>query len=197
MGPLIPNEILDANWNFLIALIVGIGFGFILERAGFSSSRKLAGVFYGYDFVVLRVFFTAAITAAIGLYYFRYFEWIDLTNIYINPLYMTSIIIGGIIMGLGFIIGGFCPGTSVCAAVIGKIDAMVFIGGIFIGIFFYGETYELLWKETHMDKFMGMPLVYDSLSISYGLFILGLTIMALIAFYVTSLIEKKVKSIDY
>ena len=197
MGPLIPNEILDTNWNFLIALIVGIGFGYILERAGFSSSRKLAGVFYGYDFVVLRVFFTAAITAAIGLYYFRYFEWIDLDSVYINPLYMTSIIIGGVIMGLGFIIGGFCPGTSVCAAVIGKIDAMVFLGGIFIGIFFFGETYEWLWKETHMDKFMGTPLVYDSLNISYGLFILGLTIMALIAFYVTAKIVKKVKPVDY
>lgn len=197
MGPLIPNEILDTNWNFLIALIVGIGFGYILERAGFSSSRKLAGVFYGYDFVVLRVFFTAAITAAIGLYYFHYFEWIDLSGVYINPLYLTSILIGGAIMGLGFIIGGFCPGTSVCAAAIGKIDAMVFLGGIFIGIFFYGETYEWLWKEIHMDKFLGTPLVYDSLNISYGLFILGLTIMALVTFYVTAKIVKKVKPVDY
>ncbi len=197
MGPLIPNEIIDANWNFLIALIVGIGFGFVLERAGFSSSRKLAGVFYGYDFVVLRVFFTAAITAAIGLYYFNYFEWIDLSIVYINPLYLTSTIIGGVIMGLGFIIGGFCPGTSVCAAMIGKIDAMVFLGGIFIGILFYGETFTWLWKEIYLDKFMGSPLVYDSLSISYGLFILGLAIMALIAFYVTAKIEKKVKPVDY
>jgi hypothetical protein len=197
MGPLIPNEIIDTNWNFLIALIVGIGFGYILERAGFSSSRKLAGVFYGYDFVVLRVFFTAAITAAIGLYYLNYFEWIDVSGIYINPLYLTSIIIGGVIMGLGFVIGGFCPGTAVCASVIGKIDAMVFLGGIFIGIFFFGETYSWLWKETHIDNFMGAPLVYDSLNISYGLFILGLTIMALIAFFITSKIEKKVKPVDY
>lgn len=197
MGPLIPNEIIDVNWNFLIALIVGIGFGFILERAGFSSSRKLAGVFYGYDFVVLRVFFTAAITAAIGLYYFSYFEWIDLSMIYINPLYLKSNLIGGIIMGLGFIIGGFCPGTSVCAAMIGKIDGMVFIGGIFIGIFFFGETYELLWKEAHMDAFMGAPLVFDSLSISYGLFILGLTAAALLAFFVTAKIVKKVKPVEY
>jgi hypothetical protein len=197
MGPLIPNEIIDTNWNFLIALLVGIGFGFILERAGFSSSRKLAGVFYGYDFVVLRVFFTGAITAAIGLYYFRYFEWIDLSMVYINPLYLTSALVGGVIMGLGFIIGGFCPGTSICAAVIGKIDAMVFIGGIFIGIFFYAETYEWLWKEIHMDAYLGAPLVYDDLGITYGLFILGLVIMALIAFYVTAKIVKKVKPVDY
>ncbi len=197
MGPLIPNEIIDVNWNFLIALIVGIGFGFILERAGFSSSRKLAGVFYGYDFVVLRVFFTAAVTAAIGLYYFSYFEWIDLSIIYINPLYLKSNLIGGAIMGLGFIIGGFCPGTGVCAAMIGKIDAMVFLGGIFIGIFIFGETYELLWQKIHMDTFLGAPLVFDSLGITSGLFILGLTAAALLAFYVTAKIVKKVKPVDY
>lgn len=197
MGPLIPNEIIDINWNFLIALIIGIGFGFILERAGFSSSRKLAGVFYGYDFVVLQVFFTAAVTAAIGLYYFSYFEWMDLSLIYINPLYLKSNLIGGVIMGLGFIIGGFCPGTGVCAAMIGKIDAMVFLGGIFIGIFIFGETYELLWKEIHMDTFMGAPLVFDSLGITSGLFILGFSAAALLAFFVTAKIVKMVKPVDY
>lgn len=197
MGPLIPNEIIDTNWNFLIALLVGIGFGFILERAGFSTSRKLVGVFYGYDFVVFRVFFTAAITALIGLYYFQYFEWIDLTRVYINPLFLTSTIIGGVIMGLGFIIGGFCPGTSVCAAAIGKIDAMVFIGGIFIGIFIYGESFELLWKDIYMAKNLGTPLVHDSLNVHYGWFILGLTIIALIAFYITAKLVKKIKPVNY
>jgi hypothetical protein len=117
--------------------------------------------------------------------------------IYINPLYLKSNLIGGAIMGLGFIIGGFCPGTGVCAAMIGKIDAMVFLGGIFIGIFIFGETYEFLWQEIHMDTFMGTPLVFDSLGISSALFILGLTAAALIAFFITAKIVKKVKPVDY
>ena len=49
--------------DLLIALLIGIGFGFSLEQAGFSSSRKLAGMFYGYDTTVIKVFFTAAIVA--------------------------------------------------------------------------------------------------------------------------------------
>jgi hypothetical protein len=135
MGPLIPQEVIGEGWNFFIAFAVGIGFGFVLEQAGFSSSRKLAGVFYGYDAVVLKVFFTAAVTGMLGLLYFSLFGWIDLSMIWVNPTYLWSAIIGGIIMGAGFIIGGFCPGTSVCAAAIGKIDAMVFVGGIFFGNF--------------------------------------------------------------
>jgi hypothetical protein len=110
MGPLVTNEIISESTNLLLAFVIGIGFGFVLEASGFSSSRKLAGVFYGYDTVVLKVFFTAAITAMIGLLFFDLFGWIDLETVYVNPTYLTSAIIGGIIMGAGFIIGGYCPG---------------------------------------------------------------------------------------
>ncbi len=65
MGPFVPDLISD-QLNLVVALFLGIGFGFVLEQAGFSSSRRLAGVFYGYDFTVLRVFFTAAVTAMSG-----------------------------------------------------------------------------------------------------------------------------------
>ncbi|NQV14442.1 sulfurtransferase, partial [bacterium] len=88
MGPLVPQEIISADWNLLVAFVIGIGFGFVLEQAGFSSSRKLAGVFYGYDTVVLKVFFTGAITAMLGLLFFSLFGWIDLNLIYVNPTFL-------------------------------------------------------------------------------------------------------------
>jgi hypothetical protein len=55
MGPLVVNGIISENTNLFLAFLIGIGFGFVLEQCGFSSSRKLAGVFYGYDTVVLKV----------------------------------------------------------------------------------------------------------------------------------------------
>ncbi len=111
MGPLIVNDIITQNTNFFLAFLIGIGFGFVLESSGFSSSRKLAGMFYGYDTVVLKVFFTAAVVAMVGLLFMSLFNWIDLDMVYVNPTYLWSTIIGGIIMGAGFITGGFCPGT--------------------------------------------------------------------------------------
>ena len=83
MGPLIPNGIITGDWDFVIALLLGIVFGFILEASGFSSSRNITGVFYGYNFVVLRVFFTAVIVAMVGFLYFDYFGWLDLDKIFI------------------------------------------------------------------------------------------------------------------
>jgi len=130
MGPLIPLEIITGQWDFVIALLIGGAFGFILEASGFSSSRNIVGVFYGYNFVVLRVFFTAMIVAMVGYLYFSYLGWIDMNLVFVLPTYLNSMLLGGFLMGLGFVIGGFCPGTSYTAASIGKIDGIVFAGGV-------------------------------------------------------------------
>ena len=196
IGPLIPQGIIGAEWSNVSGLVLGMGFGYVLESSGFSSSRKLAGVFYGYDFVVLKVFFTAAITAMVGLLYFSYLRWIDFNMIYINPAFLTSAIIGGIIMGLGFIMGGFCPGTSFCGAAIGKIDAMIFTLGMFVGIILFSEAFPLLEKIYYGGP-MGNSLVNEVLGISQGLFALILIVVAIGAFIVATIVEKRVKKVDY
>ena len=196
MGPLSVNELISANTNLFLAFIIGIGFGFVLEQSGFSSSRKLAGVFYGYDTVVLKVFFTAAITAMLGLLFFSLFGWVDLNLVYVNPTYLTSAIIGGIIMGAGFIIGGYCPGTSFCGASIGKIDAFVFIGGLFLGVLIFGLGYNI-WNGMYMAKFLGSPKISQTLGLSDGVFAFILIIVALGMFRVAEWAEKKFPREDY
>ena len=196
MGPLTDIGVLNSNWELLIALIIGIGFGFILEAAGFSSSRKLVGNFYGYDFVVWRVFFTAALTAMVGLMYFSYLDWIDLSMIYVNKTFLGSAIVGGLVMGLGFIIGGFCPGTSAAAAAIGKIDAIVFLGGVFIGIFLFGLSFPLL-EDFYKSGALGSIKIYDVLGISAGMFVFLLILFAVVSFYFTARIQRNVKPVKY
>jgi len=196
MGPLAVNEIISENTNFFLAFIIGIGFGFVLESSGFSSSRKLAGVFYGYDMVVLKVFFTGAITAMLGLLFFSLFGWVDLGLVYINPTYLTSAIIGGIIMGAGFIMGGYCPGTSFCGASIGKIDALLFIVGLFIGVAIFGAGYNW-WDELYLAKFLGSPKVSESLGLSDGVFALILIVVALGMFWAAEWAEKKFPRQEY
>lgn len=196
MGPLVVNEIISENTNFLLAFLIGIGFGLVLESSGFSSSRKLAGVFYGYDTVVLKVFFTAAITAMLGLLFMSLFGWIDLDLVYVNPTYLSSAIIGGIVMGAGFIIGGFCPGTSFAGASIGKIDAMVFVGGLFIGVILFSETYGL-WENLYLAAFKGSPKLSESLGLSDGLLAFGVILAAVGMFYVAEWAEKKFPREEY
>jgi hypothetical protein len=196
MGPLSFYEIISENTNLLLAFIIGIGFGFVLENSGFSSSRKLAGMFYGYDTTVLKVFFTAAITAMLGMILFGLFGWLDLSAVYINPTYLWSAIAGGIVMGAGFIMGGFCPGTSFCGAAIGKIDAMLFVGGLFIGVLIFMEGYPL-FEKLYFAGDLGAPFVYDSLGMSRGLFAFLLIIVALAAFIGAEWAEKKFPRDEY
>ncbi len=196
MGPLVVNEIISPETNLLLAFIIGIAFGFVLEINGFSSTRRLAGMFYGYDTTVLKVFFTAAITGMIGILFLSLFGWLDLSLIYINPTFLWSAIGGGVIMGAGFILGGYCPGTSFCAAAIGKLDAMAFIGGIFIGIFIFAEGYPL-WEGFYKAKDLGSPLMNDLIGTSRGVMTLMIIVVALAMFWVGEWAEKKFARPDY
>ncbi len=192
MGPLIPNGIISGNWDFVIAILLGIAFGFILEASGFSSSRNITGVFYGYNFVVLRVFFTAVIVAMVGVLYFDYFGWLDLSKIFILPTFLTPMILGGVIMGVGFILGGFCPGTSFAAIAIGKLDAVFFTIGLYGGIYLFSIAFPL-FANFYDSGNLGNVTLTDVTGISSSWFALAFTVIALAAFWGTSIIEKRVR----
>ncbi|MCB0282543.1 MAG: YeeE/YedE family protein [Calditrichaeota bacterium] len=189
MGPLVP-DIISNELSFILAVLIGIAFGFLLEQAGFSSSKKLVGLFYGYDFTVLRVFFTAGITAMVGIVILDNFHLIDMNVIYINPLFLWSAIVGGLIMGLGFVVGGYCPGTSICAAAIGKKDAMYFILGAALGILVFIEGYPL-FEGLYKTANLGMPQLQDTFNIPNALFAFVFVVIAITAFALVVRIEKK------
>lgn len=196
MGPLIPNGVIPDEWNYIIAILIGIFFGFILESSGFSSSRKLAGVFYGYDFAVLKVFFTAAVVAMIGVLYLDYLGYVNMSELYVHPTYLWGAIIGGVIMGVGFVTGGFCPGTSLCAVAIGKIDAIVYVVGIMIGVFIFSEFYTF-FEPIYDGFFYGNLTLMDTLGLSAYWIVFIFAIIAIVAFVATSFIHKKVKKVFY
>ncbi|HUI09240.1 MAG TPA: YeeE/YedE thiosulfate transporter family protein [Bacteroidota bacterium] len=190
MGPFVP-DIITNEMNLVVAFLLGIAFGAVLEQAGFSSSRRLAGLFYGYDFTVLRVFFTAAVTAMLGVIFLGYFGYLDTDIIYVNPMFLGPAIVGGAIMGVGFILGGYCPGTSIVAASIGKKDAIAFVSGGILGVFVFGELFPL-YDGFYASGALGPIRVFDSLGMSQGVFVLLLILVAVGAFAATTWIEKRV-----
>jgi len=196
MGPLIPNGLIPVEWNYIIAIFIGMAFGYILEASGFSSSRKLAGVFYGYDFVVLKVFFTSAVVAVIGLYYMDYLSWVDISQLYVQPTYLWAAIIGGMIMGVGFLAGGFCPGTSFCGAAIGKIDAIYFTIGLMFGIFIFAEAFDIL-EPLFDGSNLGHITLPDTLNMSPYWIVFIFTIIAVVSFAISDKIRNKVKKVFY
>ena len=194
MGPLVP-DLIGNELNYIVALFIGFGFGFILEQAGFSTSKKLVGLFYGYDFTVLRVFFTAGVTAMLGVVALTHFGLLDSSLIYVNPTFLWSAIVGGLIMGVGFIVGGYCPGTSICGAAIGKIDAMLFVLGSFIGVYIFAEGYPL-FEGIYKDANWGNVRMFNTMGISQSLFAFMLTFVAIFAFWAVSYVEARVNKTE-
>jgi hypothetical protein len=190
MGPLVP-DIVSNELNLLVALVIGIAFGFLLEQAGFSSSRKLTGLFYGTDFTVLRVFFTAGVTAMLGVVLLDQLGLLDLDVVYVNPTYVVSALVGGGLMGIGFVVGGYCPGTSFCGAAIGKVDAIVFVAGGFLGVVGFAELFPLV-EHMYTAGSFGDLAVYSALGMPRGAFVLAMSAMAIAVFLVTTRIERRV-----
>ena len=129
------------HWgSYVVYLFIGIAFGFVLEISGFGNSKILAAQFYFKDMTVLKVMFGAIIVAMVMLFGAAAVGLVDYNLLWVNPTYLWPGIVGGLIMGFGFIIGGFCPGTSLVAAATAKIDGIFFVMGVLFCIFKFGET---------------------------------------------------------
>jgi len=141
MFPLSSTMELGPVATAIIAITLGLGFGFFLERAGFGSAKKLVAVFYFYDMSVVKVMFTAIVTAMAGLFLLSAVGMLDMAEVYIEPTNYTAQIVGGLIFGAGFVIGGYCPGTSVAAFATGRLDGLTFLVGMLAGVYAWAEFF--------------------------------------------------------
>lgn len=176
--------------SLVIAFILGIGFGFFLERAGFGSGRKLAAQFYFTDLTVFKVMFTAIITAMLGLFWLSWIGFVDLSLMHVTPTFIVPQIVGGLIFGIGFVMGGYCPGTSCVAASTGKLDGIVHLIGMVAGIVFFGEIFPAI-NGFYSSTAMGKVTLPQLLNLSYGSVVFIVVLLALGGFAGAEWIEKK------
>lgn len=180
MLPLSSSVEFGAGAELAIALACGAGFGFALERAGFGSARKLTAVFYLYDMAVVKVMLTAIVTAMVGLFALSALGLMDLAELYVEATHYTAQLAGGLLFGAGFIIGGYCPGTSMAALATGRKDGLVFAAGMLAGVLAYAElTPQLdLWYRSHATPELTLPALTG---ISMGFWALAFLAFLLVA----------------
>ncbi len=176
--------------EFIVFLLIGMAFGAVLEMSGFGDSRKLAAQFYLREMTVLKVMFTGIIVAAVLIHLAAALELLDLQRVWINPTYLWPGIAGGLVMGVGFIIGGFCPGTSLVAAATLKLDGIFFVVGGLCGVLLFGETvgaFDTWWHASYLGRFT----LADWLAIPTGVAVLALVLMALGMFALGEVAERR------
>lgn len=188
--PLYPSGAFGDLASLGVAFAIGIGFGFFLERAGFGSARKLTSQFYLDDLAVFKVMFTAIVTAMIGVHVLARAGVLDLDLVTLTPTFLWPQIAGGLLLGFGFVIGGYCPGTSVVAASTGRLDGMVYLLGVAFGVFAFGELFP--WIEGfHTSGSLGpltLPAVFH---LPYGVLVALVTAMAIGMFVLAGWVERR------
>ena len=176
--------------SLVLAFIIGISFGFFLERAGFGSAKKLVSQFYLNDLAVFKVMFTAIVTAMLGVTYLGWIGFLDLSLVYLVPTYLMPQIVGGLILGVGFVVGGYCPGTSVAATATGKMDGLLYVLGIFAGMVAFAEVYPLV-KGFYASGAGTAQTLPQAFGLPYGVVVFAVVLMALGGFWGAGVLEKK------
>lgn len=190
MTPLYKYGFFGDETSLVLAFVLGLGFGFALERAGFGSARKLAAQFYLYDMSVFKVMFTAIVTAMLGVTYLGWLGWLDLGLVYLVPTHLGPQVLGGLVLGVGFVIGGYCPGTSLAALATGRFDAVLYALGIFAGTFVYAEVYP--WIKGFVNSgAMGQVTLPEVFDLPWGLVVFVVVVIAVVGFWGATLVERR------
>ena len=186
-------DLTPGTWPALASAVgIGIVFGWFLERGGLGNARKLAGQFYLTDFTVMKVMFSAIITAMLGLFWLAWAGLLDLTRVYIPETFIVPQLVGGLLFGAGFILAGLCPGTACVAAATGRRDGLTAVGGLLVGVFLFAEIAPRV-RAFHDSTSRGALTLPDALHLPHGVVVFAIVAVALAAFAVAERIEQRAR----
>ena len=180
------------GWALAWALVIGVFFGWFLERGGMGNARKLAAQFYNRDMAVLKILLSAVVTAMLGLFWLGTLGVVELSLVYVPGTWVLPQLLGGAIFGVGFVMGGLCPGTSCVALSSGRKDGLAVLAGMLVGILAFGEAFPLVERLYHATP-AGTLTLPELTGIGYPALVLGVAVGAVALFRVAELIELRVR----
>ena len=171
-----------------IAVVLGILFGFVMERAGFGRASVLVSQFYNDDMRVFKVMFTAIVTASIGIGVLHGFgvlnvAWLDIPKSWIVPQ-----IVAGTLLGVGFVMSGYCPGTALISIGSGLKDGAVALAGIMLGALVFGVFWDPIQPFYESDG-QGAMTFTDTLGIPWQILAFAVALVAIAGFLVAEKVE--------
>jgi uncharacterized membrane protein YedE/YeeE len=189
-SPLVAIGSLSDGVGLVAGLLIGVGFGWFLERSGMGSAPKLAGQFYLRDLTVFKVMFTAIVTAMLGVFWLGWLGVVDVARIYVPETFIYPQLIGGLVFGAGFVMGGLCPGTSCVSASTGRIDGMMVVLGMLLGVLGTGISFRAI-ESLYNSGARGSFTLPQLLGIPYGVVAFAVVVLAITGFKVAEVVERR------
>jgi uncharacterized membrane protein YedE/YeeE len=175
------------------ACAIGFAFGWLLERAGLGSARTLVGQFYFANLTVLKVLFSALVTAMLAAFWFDRAGLLDLGAVYLPDTFAVPQAIGGLLFGGGLLLAGLCPGTSCVAAATGRGDGLAVMAGLVLGILAFNLAFDSL-DQVYASTALGPLTLPDVLRLPAGVVVALVTVMAVTMFAVAERLERRGRS---
>ena len=152
--------------QILLAIIFGLLFGFALHRVGASNPQRIIDMLRLKDFHLMKAIFLAIAIASGLLFIGMAIGVIDASHLSVKESYW-GVIIGGLILGLGWAVSAYCPGTGVAAVGDGRKDAIFFVLGGLVGALVYMFIYADVKSTVLLSEILGGKYTLAATDTSY------------------------------
>ncbi|MAY65606.1 MAG: hypothetical protein CMM77_00600 [Rhodospirillaceae bacterium] len=149
--------------TLILAIVIGGAFGFVLDRIGATNPNLIIGMLRLSNLHLMKTIFLAIGTASVLLYAGLMLGLVDPGHLDVKDAYW-GVFIGGVLLGLGFAVSGYCPGTGLAAAATGRWDGVVFVLGGLLGAGAYMATYAWVKSTGVLDHVLGGKATLGTLS---------------------------------
>ena len=188
-APLTETGALGPAGALAAALLVGVAFGWCLERAGLGSARKLVAQFYLTDLAVFKVMFSAIVTAMLGAFWLSRLGCLDLSLVHVPGTWLVPQLVGGALFGVGMATAGLCPGTACVSAATGRGDGLAVVAGFLAGVLAAGAALPRV-AGFFDSTARGVDTLPARLGVSHGAVVLVVVALALAGFAAAGRIER-------
>ncbi len=140
--------------TLVLAIILGAAFGAVLDRVGATNPGYIIRMLNLSHLHLMKTILLAIGVGSVLMFAGILVGIVDVGHMSVKAAY-TGVFVGGLLLGAGFAVSGFCPGTGLTAAATGRKDAMFFVLGGLVGAAAYMGSYAWVKSTGILDAVLG------------------------------------------